>query len=216
MTGTSPDFHPALRVLHWLMALSVLAMLFIGVGMVSTAGPLYPALLALHRPVGIAILVLVLIRLPLRLATGAPALSADLPTLQKRIAEGSHVLLYAAMIGIPLIGWAMLSAGGYPVELTSGLALPPILPHDLTLYALLREAHMVVALLFFALILAHLAAALMHGLVRRDGVLRSMTIGHRSAPASGQGADETPMPDSMLAPATASDDNHANPGGDDA
>jgi cytochrome b561 len=34
-------------------------------------------------------------------------------------------------------------------------------------------------LLFFGLILAHLAAALMHGLVRRDGVLRSMTVGHR-------------------------------------
>jgi cytochrome b561 len=178
MTRPSLDFHPALRALHWLMAAAILAMLFIGVAMVSTTGPAYPALLALHRPLGIAILILAAIRLPLRLLTGAPALPADLPPLQKRIAKASHLLLYAAMIGLPLIGWAMLSAGGYPIELTQRLTLPPILPHDLAVYALLRQAHTIVALLFFALILAHLSAALMHGLVRRDGVLRSMTVGH--------------------------------------
>lgn len=183
MNRNALDFHVALRVLHWLMAAMVLTMLFIGVGMVSTAGPLYPVLLALHRPVGTAILLLVLIRLPLRLATGAPALPGDLPPMQKRIAAASHVLLYASMIAMPLIGWAMLSAGGYPVVVTKGFALPPILPHDLQLYAVLRTAHTAVAMLFFALILTHLAAALMHGLIRRDGVLRSMTTGHRRAPA---------------------------------
>ena len=72
MNRRSLDFHPALRIVHWLMAAMVLAMLFIGVGMVSTTGPAYLSLLGLHRPVGITILVLVLIRLPLRLATGAP------------------------------------------------------------------------------------------------------------------------------------------------
>lgn len=182
------DFHLALRALHWLMAAMVLTMLFIGVGMVSTAGPLYPMLLALHRPVGAAILLLVLIRLPLRLAMGAPALPGDLPPMQKRIAAASHVMLYAGMIAMPLIGWAMLSAGGYPVVVTKGFALPPILPHDLQLYAVLRTAHTVVAMLFFALILTHLAAALMHGLIRRDGVLRSMTVGHRGV--AGQGVPD--------------------------
>jgi cytochrome b561 len=120
----------------------------------------------------------VLIRLPLRLVTGAPPLPADLPPPQKLVAKASHVLLYASMVAMPLIGWAMLSAGGYPV-VVGGLVLPPILPHDLAIYALLRWAHTVIALLFFALVLAHLSAALMHGLIRRDGVLRSMTSGHR-------------------------------------
>lgn len=178
MSRNPHDFHPLLRLLHWLMAVMVLAMMFIGVGMVSTAGPLYPALLALHRPVGIAILALVLLRLPLRLATGAPPLPEDLAPAQKLVAKASHVLLYASMVGMPLIGWAMLSAGGYPV-VVGGLVLPPILPHDLQIYAFLRWAHTVIALLFFALVLAHLSAALFHGLIRRDGVLRSMTSGHR-------------------------------------
>jgi len=80
----------------------------------------------------------------------------------------SHVLLYADMIGMPLIGWAMLSAGGYPVAVSKSIILPAIMPHDLRLYAVLRLAHTVIAIAFFALILAHLAAALMHGMIRRD------------------------------------------------
>lgn len=194
MSRRSPDFNPTLRVIHWLMAALVFTMLFVGVGMVSTAGPAYVTLLSLHRPIGITILALVLVRLPLRLATGAPALPQDLPTMQKRIAWGSHVLLYLTLFAMPLIGWGMLSAGGYPVRVTKGLTLPSILPHDLALYAFLREAHTVVALLFFALILAHLSAALMHGLIRRDGVLRSMTIGHRATDKSD--------PDNPVEPAT--------------
>lgn len=186
MSRQSPDFHTALRVIHWLMAAMVFTMLFIGVGMVSIAGPAYVTLLSLHRPVGIAILALVLVRLPLRLATGAPALPDDLPTAQKRIAWGSHVLLYLALFAMPLIGWGMLSAGGYPVRVTDGFTLPPILAHDLALYAFLRKAHTIVALLFFALILAHLSAALMHGLIRRDGVLRSMTTGHQGDDNAGR------------------------------
>jgi cytochrome b561 len=171
-----------LRLIHWTMAVLVLAMLFIGVAMVSTVGSAYPALLKLHRPIGIAILVLAVLRLIVRLATGAPPLPRNLPPVQKLAAKASHVFLYAAMIGMPLIGWGMLSAGGYPVVLTKGLVLPPILPHDLRLFAVLRMAHTIVALLFFALILLHLAAALMHRLVRRDGVLQSMTFGDARNP----------------------------------
>jgi cytochrome b561 len=206
MTGRSLDFHPALRAVHWLMAAMVLAMLFIGVGMVSTAGPLYLDLLAWHRPVGVAILILVLIRLPLRLATGAPPLPEDLPPLQKQVAKGSHVLLYAAMLGVPLIGWGMQSAGGYPVQVTKAVLLPPILPHDLGLYAFLREAHTIVAILFFALILAHLAAALMHGLIRKDGVLASMTTGHRREPAMAEPDETEPLAIPETSPDVSRDD----------
>ncbi|TXC72213.1 cytochrome b [Sphingomonas ginsenosidivorax] len=163
------------RMLHWSMAVAIFAMLLIGVGMVSTSSGRYDALLAWHRPIGIAVLVLALIRLAVRFTHRAPSLPADLPPAQAFAAKASHWLLYATMVALPLIGWAMQSAGGYPVEIWKGLVLPPILPHDIVTYGLLRRAHGVIAYLFFALILAHLAAALYHGLVRRDGVLRSMT-----------------------------------------
>ncbi|WP_245656418.1 cytochrome b [Novosphingobium naphthalenivorans] len=176
--AATPAFHPVLRMLHWSMAALIVSMLFIGVGMVSTAGPAYSWLLSLHRPLGVAILALALVRLPVRVWSSTPALPANLPRWQARAARGSHLLLYAGMIVMPLIGWAMVSAAGKPVKLAEGIVLPAIAPHDLTLYAMLREAHGILAYALFALILAHLAAALMHGLVRRDGVLRSMLTGN--------------------------------------
>ncbi len=100
-----------------------------------------------------------------------------MPEWQKLAAHASHWLLYGLMIAMPLIGWGMLSAGNYPVTLGAGLRLPPILPSDAALFAWLREAHRYLAWLFFLTFLAHMGAALMHGLIRRDGVLQSMTGG---------------------------------------
>ena len=162
------------RLLHWSMAGAVLAMLFIGVGMVSTVSPRYWTLVSIHRPLGIVILVLVIFRLAVRLRQGAPPLPADLPRWQKLGAKGSHLALYGLMIVMPLVGWAMQSAGGYPIVLFGPLRLPPILPHDDALYGVFRIAHSWLAYLLFATFLAHLAAALFHGLVRRDGVFTSM------------------------------------------
>jgi cytochrome b561 len=167
-------FSPMQRGLHWLMAAAVLAMLFIGVGMVTTVAPRYAVLVAIHRPLGIAILVLTIARLALRQRKGAPALPADLPSWQKAAARASHVLLYSLMLAMPLLGWAMLSAGGYPVVLYGGLHLPRIMPHEPGLYAVLHELHVGLAFLLFAVILVHLSAAVFHGLVRRDGVFSSM------------------------------------------
>lgn len=108
MTGRHVRFTAWQRVLHWLMAACILAMLFIGVGMVSTIKPIYLTLVSIHKPLGSAILVLALIRLALRLRYGAPSLPADLPEPMKLAAVGSHYALYALMIGMPLIGWGML------------------------------------------------------------------------------------------------------------
>jgi len=162
------------RLLHWLMAVLILAMLLIGAGMVSTTTARYPALLAWHRPLGLAILVLALVRLAVRLTHRPPPLPADLPAIQVAAAKGSHILLYALMIAMPLIGWAMQSAGGYPIVLWKGVALFPILPHAVQLYGWLRLLHGFLAYAFFLLILGHLGAALFHALIRRDGVFRSM------------------------------------------
>lgn len=166
-------FHPLARLLHWLMAILILAMLFIGVSMVGDLSLRHPTLVELHKATGLALLVLVIVRIGLRLALPHPPLPRDLPALQRIAAGASHLLLYGLMLAMPLLGWAMLSAGGYPRP----LQLPAIAPHDLQLYAVLRQAHGWAGYLLFATVLVHLGAALMHALVRRDGVLRSMWPG---------------------------------------
>jgi cytochrome b561 len=174
MSATHQKFTAGSRLLHWTMAMMVLAMLFIGVGMAATVSKRYAFLVSIHKPLGIAILLLVTVRFLNRLFNPPPPLPADLPAWQQLAAKGSHYLLYGLMFVMPLIGWAMLSAAPYPVVLFGSVQLPAILPQDAPLYALLRHAHTYLAYLFFATFLAHLSAALFHGLIRRDGVLQSM------------------------------------------
>jgi cytochrome b561 len=161
------------RILHWTMAVMVLAMLFIGIGMVASLTD-YHWLVSIHKPLGIMILILVAIRLVNRLLSPAPPLPEGMPVWQRFAAHASHVVLYALMFALPLVGWGMLSAARYPIVLYGPLELPPILPHDAALYAVLRTAHTALALLLFATFIAHFGAALMHALIYRDGVFPSM------------------------------------------
>jgi cytochrome b561 len=171
---TQARFPGMSRLLHWLMAPMIVAMLFIGVGMAASVSTRYDLLVSIHRPLGIAIFLLCVIRLVNRFINPPPELPDTVPSLQRFAAKASHIVLYALMFIMPLVGWGMLSAARYPIVLYGPLRLPPILPHDLTLYAWLRDLHTGLAYLFFATFLAHFAAALFHGLIRRDGVLGSM------------------------------------------
>lgn len=164
------------RCLHWSMACMILAMLFIGIGMTTSIDHRI-WLIDLHRPLGIAILVLAIVRLANRLRHPAPPLPASLAPWQRLAARLSHLLLYALMLALPLIGWALLSAGGYPVVLFNGWNLPAIVPADPALYAWLRDAHGLLAWLLYFVIVGHLSAALAHAWIFRDGVFSSMARG---------------------------------------
>jgi cytochrome b561 len=78
------------------------------------------------------------------------------------------------MFVLPLVGWGMLSAARYPIVLFGSVHLPFILPHDALLYAALRQAHTILAVLFIVAFLAHFAAILFHTLIVRDGILMRM------------------------------------------
>lgn len=177
MNRARMNFTGLQRLLHWLMAIAIIAMLFVGVGMVSTVAPKYVALVATHKTLGIAILILVVLRIIVRLRSGTPPLPADLPEPMRLGARLSHYALYALMLAMPLLGWGMVSASGNPVLLLWGIQLPSIAPHSDSLFTTLHTAHVMLAFAFFALILLHIAAALFHALVRRDGVFQSMAGG---------------------------------------
>ncbi|MCU1727510.1 cytochrome b [Pseudomonas sp. 7P_10.2_Bac1] len=177
MSTPNSHFAPLARLLHWLMALMIIAMLFIGAGLAASVSERHEWLLNLHKPLGIAILLLVIVRLFVRFTTRQPSLPADMASVQVLAAKLSHLLLYALMFALPVVGWAMISAAGDPVMLSSSLQLPAILPANPGTFAFLRKAHTYLAYLMFLTVLLHLAAALFHGWVRRDGVLESMVRG---------------------------------------
>ncbi|HEY0467984.1 MAG TPA: cytochrome b/b6 domain-containing protein [Polyangiaceae bacterium] len=182
-----PQFAWSSRVLHWLMAVALLAMLAIGMTMVSSLGE-YRVLVAIHRPLGMLILVLAVIRLVNRYRKPLPPFLATMSEMERKIATASERLMYGLMLLLPLVGWGLLSAARFPVQL-GPLVLPPILPHSPALYTLLRRSHTVLAYLLFFAFMAHLSAVLFHTLVLRDGLLsRMLPWAPRSRGAEGAGA----------------------------
>jgi len=175
------QFNALSRLLHWTMAAMILTMLCIGVTMVASFAD-YHVLVSIHRPLGIAILILVVVRFVNRRLSTLPPFPATMSPMERRVATMSEYVLYGLMFVLPLVGWGMLSAARYPIVLYGSLHLPFILPHDVTLYAWLRKAHTVLAYLFFLAFLAHFGAILFHTLIVRDGILKRMApwnIGRR-------------------------------------
>jgi cytochrome b561 len=168
-------FALASRILHWLMAPMVIAQLLIGVTMIASLS-YYPLLLAIHRPLGVLILAFAVVRLANRLTHRPPPFLATMSHAERRIATWSEYLLYALLLIQPLIGWAMLSAARFPVTLFGPVHLPGIAPHNIDVYAVLRECHSVFAFLLFATFTAHMCAVLFHTLVLRDRLIDRMAV----------------------------------------
>jgi cytochrome b561 len=173
------NFSRSARWLHWSMALILLSLLFAGLTMVRSLEPWQLPLMQLHKSFGVVAFGLVLVRLAVRMRHTAPPLPADLVSWQRFSAHASHVLLYACMLAMPVSGYLMQNTAGRPIEVFGLVTLPALLDVNLANYGLLREFHGWLAMGFILLILLHIGAALQHGLIRRDGVLRSM-LGRRS------------------------------------
>lgn len=163
------------RILHWTMAPMVIVQLLIGVTMIASLS-YYPLLLAIHRPLGLAILVFALVRLTNRLTHRPPPFLATMGRVERRIATWSEYSLYALLLAQPIVGWATLSAARFPVTVVSPVRLPGIAPHNLDLYAVLRECHGALAFLLFAAFTAHVCAVLFHTLVLRDRLIDRMAV----------------------------------------
>ena len=166
-------FAASSRLLHWTMAVMVLTMLGVGVAMVVSLAD-YHVLVSIHRPLGIAILILVVVRFVNRLLNPPPPLPATMARPERLAATASEYLMYGLMFVLPLVGWGMLSAARYPIVLFGSVHLPFILPHNAMLYAVLRKAHTVLAYLLFFTFLAHFGAILFHTLIVRDGIFSRM------------------------------------------
>jgi cytochrome b561 len=167
------QFNILARILHWTMAAMILTMLFIGVAQVASLAD-YHLLLSIHRPLGIAVLVLVVLRFINRKLSTLPPFPATMSHMERQVAKVSEYLMYALMFVLPLVGWGMLSAAHYPIVLFGSIYLPWILPHNLELYSVLRQTHTVLAFLFFATFISHFGAILFHTLIVRDGMLKRM------------------------------------------
>ena len=180
-------------LLHWVIGLGILTL--IGMGLAMTHLALAPMLkfqlYQLHKSIGVTVLLAVLLRILWRLTHRPPPLPA-MPPLEKAAAEGTHRLLYALMLVIPLAGWALVSVSPFnlPTVLYGVVPWPhlpmfPDLADKAPVEAVMKFIHGKLAWALTALILLHAGAALRHHFILRDGVL------HRILPFGRQPSKES-------------------------
>jgi superoxide oxidase len=129
---------------------------------------------SLHFMLGLAVFLLVWVRLTTRLfGAPAPRIEPEPATWQMLLAKLVHLALYALMIGMPLLGWLILSAAGKPVPFF-GLVLPPLVAPDKEFAHLLKEVHEIGGTAGYILIGVHAVGALFHHYVLSDNTLRRM------------------------------------------
>lgn len=174
-------YHPALVVLHWLLAVMIIVALIMGGNVLAALpndDPEKLVSLQMHMGAGIVILGLMVIRIILRLTTQKPP-KADIGNGALNTVGGlMHWVLYAVVIAMCVSGLALANMAGLPEIVFGGSGDP--LPADFSEFAP-RMAHGALAMVLKLLILGHIAAALYHQFVRKDGLLSRMWFGNRRA-----------------------------------
>ena len=168
--------------LHWVLGLAILGMF--GVGLYMTDLPFSPWRLKLynwHKWAGVTILALSVLRLVWRLTHRPPALpqvtALGMSGWQTRAYHATHTLMYALFFMVPLMGWAYSSAAGFPIVWFGQIPLPDLLPVNKEMAELIKPLHKILALALVGLASLHIAAALKHQFVDRDGLLQRMLFG---------------------------------------
>jgi cytochrome b561 len=165
-------------LLHWLIALMLFGLIGFGLLMTNEAVPNRFALYQWHKSFGISVLFLSLMRLFWRLGHKPPPMPDGLKEWERLAAKLTHIAFYGLMIGMPLLGWAMVSASKLPIPTQLFYTIPwpnmPGIPRDAELEKLFKTLHELGGKLFIALIVLHIGAALKHHFVEKDTVLRRM------------------------------------------
>lgn len=166
-------YHPVSRLLHWAVVALILLEYPLAWLMTDHRGAPETALSAWHLGVGTAVMTLIVLRLVWRLVKTPPP-HPPMPAWQARAARATHGLLYAGFVGLPLLGWLAASARDWPVHWIGLVSLPALFPANAGWAERLGDVHQVLALGLLGLIGLHVAAALYHAVILRDGSLRRM------------------------------------------
>lgn len=165
------------QLFHWISALLIVALGALGLYMTELDSPVERIrVYALHKSLGITLLAIVLLRLSWRFArrASAPGPIAGVSPWMHRAAGTGHTLLYAMMVLVPLTGWLLNSASGYPLQWFGRFNLPAIAGKDHDLHELAEDLHELGFWILVALVAGHVLAALYHHVFLGDGTLHRM------------------------------------------
>jgi len=131
------------------------------------------ALKTWHYTLGLSVFVLVWLRIAVHLGSAVPRIEPAPPKWQQVSAKLVHAALYMLMVGLPIVGWLILSARGRPIPFF-GMQLPALIGESRALGRVFKEMHEIAGTVGYLLVALHAAAALFHHYVARDNTLRRM------------------------------------------
>jgi len=172
--NTNERWGSVAQFLHWLIVALIITQVILALRAEELHGMAKLAMLARHKSVGITILMLAVVRLSWRLINPTPILPPTLKPYERRLANFTHAVLYALIFALPITGWIMSSARGFPVSWFSLFQLPDLVAKNRQLYDTMVDTHEALAWTLGAVALLHLGAALKHHFVLKDSVLRRM------------------------------------------
>ncbi len=176
LKNTPENYGSVSRGFHWLTAALVIGLLVLGLLLEEMArGAFKLKMINLHKSVGVLVLLLTLARILWHFYSKKPALIATLKKWEKVLSHTLHGLLYLALIGMPMSGWIMSSAKGYPVSLFKLATLPQIVEENKALAEWAGEIHEILGYTLIVIIIVHFVGALKHHFIDRDDTLRRMT-----------------------------------------
>ena len=173
--NASPRYGRVAILLHWLAAALIVA--GAGLGLTMTDLPLSPDKLryyAWHKWLGITVFLVAAVRLVWRAIVPPPPFPASMKAAQARAARAVHWALYGLMLAIPVSGWIYSSATGVSVSYLNLVPLPNLVPKDKALAGALLAVHQALNSVLAAVVLVHVAAAVKHQWIDRDGVMSRM------------------------------------------
>jgi len=181
----APVYSPTARFFHWLTVIAIAVQLPLGIYMVRRGAAtnfdaMTNTLYSGHKLLGFLLLWLVLLRLAYRLVHGAPPDEPTLAWWHKAASHLNHWGLYVLLIVVPVLGWLGVSHYG-ALGTFGGWSLPALAEQNQDKAEFVFWLHFWGAMLILAAVAVHVAAALYHYFIRRDGVLRRMlpSLGQR-------------------------------------
>ncbi|MFZ6657278.1 cytochrome b [Undibacterium sp. TJN19] len=165
-------------VLHWLIAILIVAAFALGTIMTDMKfSPTKLQYYSYHKWLGVTVFGFVAIRLLSRLFSKAPPYPANMGLWQTRIANATHLFLYVLMFGVPLSGYFYTLAAGYPVVYFGQFELPVLMGPNPDIKESLKDLHEILTKVMLVMVLLHIAAALKHHFIDKDGLLLRMRPG---------------------------------------
>lgn len=178
MDNSERHYGAVAMILHWAMAVLIVALVVLGVYMTRLPDVGFDRkkilLIIYHKELGILALGLAALRFAWRFGSILPGLTRDMPEWQKVAARFVHLCFYALMFALPISGWLMSSAAGFPVSFFGLFYLPDLIAYNDTRFNQLIAIHKWLGYALVPFICVHAGAALHHHFVKRDGTLEKM------------------------------------------